>query len=155
MDVIPSFFGMIATGAVMVLGVAQLLRLVPRLAGWRTGSLLAVGHGLIIFAWWAIFPLIAWLDEGSPYGEFYAPYLLVPGVHIDWPAKLLFGQPVFNGLLEYMESFPASILCIVVGPGLVGMVAGGLQWYLLGAVWDRFQRHHDANDQVADYGSLE
>lgn len=43
---------------------------------------------------------------------------------------------MFPWLLGYMEPFPASVLTIIVGPGLVGLLAGGAQWYAVGAVWD-------------------
>ena len=67
----------------------------------------------------------------------FVPYLLVPGAHIHHPASMWFGQVVFLRLLAHMESFPASVLCVVIGPGLVGLVAGGTQWYIIGAVWER------------------
>jgi hypothetical protein len=67
----------------------------------------------------------------------YVPYLLVPGIHIYQPANALFGRAVFPWLLGRMESFPASVISVVVGPGLVGLFVGGVQWYLLGAAWER------------------
>lgn len=49
---------------------------------------------------------------------------------------------MFPWLLEHMGSVPASILCVVVGPGLAGLLLGGLQWYILGVVWDRLFGSH-------------
>jgi hypothetical protein len=28
-------------------------------------------------------------------------------------------------------------MCVIVGPGLVGVAAGGLQWWVVGMAWDR------------------
>jgi hypothetical protein len=127
-----------AVGACLVIGLAQALRLSPRLARLPTGPLLAVSHTAIVCGWLALAPFYIAAERAadSPYGDVFVPYLLVPGVHIYHPASVWFGRVAFQWLLARMESFPASVLCVVVGPGLVGLLAGGLQWYLLGAAWD-------------------
>jgi hypothetical protein len=128
-----------AVGVAQVVGLARLLRLSPRLARQPTGLLLAVSHSLIMCGWLALSPFYIaaeWASE-SPYGDVFVPYLLVPGTHIYHPASVWFEQVAFPWLLGHMESFPASVICVIIGPGLVGLVAGGLQWYALGAGWDR------------------
>jgi hypothetical protein len=123
-------------GACGVVLTGALLMLSPRIRRWQTGYRLAAAHTLIVFGFMAIAPLIIRAMWGSPYGHLYPPYFFVPGEHIYGPVSQLFKGPVFLWLLGYMKSFPASVLCIIVGPGFVGMLVGGLQWYLIGAVWD-------------------
>jgi hypothetical protein len=86
---------------------------------------------------------------GSPYGDVYPPYLLVPGIHITYPVDQVFGGPVFRWLLGHMEAFPASVLCVIVGPGLVGVAAGGLQWWAIGLAWDRLVGRDPAEEVTA------
>jgi hypothetical protein len=126
-------------GAAGVVGLSLLLRQLSRVGRLRTGAVLAGSHTLVVCGFLCLAPLyIAAEQEAvSPYGDVYVPYLLVPGVHIYHPVSVLFGKAVFPWLLVYMESFPASVICVVVGPGLVGLLVGGVQWYLLGAIWDR------------------
>jgi hypothetical protein len=126
-------------GVVMIVGLARLLRETRRLSRRSTGILLAVSHTLIVCGWLAVAPLYIAAEraENSPYGDVFVPYLLVPGAHIYHPASVWFGRVAFPWLLGRMDSFPASVICVVVGPGLVGLLAGGVQWYLLGAGWDR------------------
>ena len=127
----------IGVPAVVLTG--ALLTLSPRVRRWQTGYRLAAAHTLVVLGLMMLAPLEIRANWGSPYGDLYFPYFFVPGIHIDHFARQLFKGPVFLWLLQYMESFPASVLCIIVGPGLVGMLVGGLQWYIIGAVWDRFQ----------------
>jgi hypothetical protein len=126
-----------AVGACGVVLLGELLRQLSWVCHWRTGYTLAAAHALAILGLMVVAPLYIRLTWGSPYGDVYVPYLLVPGIHVTYPADQLFGGLVFRGLLGQMESFPASVLCVIVGPGLVGITVGGLQWWVVGAVWDR------------------
>ena len=138
MDAVVALLLIAAVGAAVVVGFAQFLRLFPRLARLRAGPRMALSHTLIMCGWLALSPLYIAAERAaeSPYGDVFVPYLLVPGVHIYHPASVWFGQVVFPWLLGHMELFPASVICVVVGPGLAGLV-GGLQWYILGAVGER------------------
>jgi hypothetical protein len=129
-------------GAAGVVLLALGLHLIPRYRNRSSGALLAASHTLIVLLFLLLAPLCIAAEWGSPYGDIYGPYLLVPGIHIYHPAGLLFGEVVFPWLLGYMKSFPASVICVVVGPGLIALFVGGLQWYILGAIWDRW--HHSA-----------
>jgi hypothetical protein len=113
----------------------------PRVTKRGTGFVLAAAHTIVMVVELAVAPLVIAGMRDSPYGDLYPPYLLVPGLHIYHPSSSFFGDVVFPQLLGIMDSFPASVLCVVVGPGLVGMLVGGLQWYVLGVVWDRLNRH--------------
>ncbi len=131
-----------ALGAGLVVGLTCFLRLLPGVVCWHTGPLLAISHTLIVCVWLAISPLYIAAERkfGSDYGDVFVPYMLVPGVHIYHPANLWFGQIAFPRWLGHMESFPASVICVIIGPALVGSVAGGLQWYIIGAIWERWAR---------------
>jgi hypothetical protein len=131
------FFGVcgLVTAAAVVF-TALVIGAVPRAAGWGTGKRLAVAHTALVLAALAVAPLVIVAMRDSPYGDLYLPYFVVPGLHIDYPAQLFFGTVVFPWLLGYMESFPASVLTVIVGPGLVGLLAGGAQWYAVGGAWD-------------------
>jgi hypothetical protein len=85
----------------------------------------------------ALAPLYIRAIWESAYGDFYLPYLLAPGIHITYPVERFFGGRVFHWLLGHMDSFPASVLCIIIVPGLVGVATGGMQWWVLGVIWDR------------------
>jgi hypothetical protein len=125
-----------AVGACGVVLLGELLRLSSRARRWKTGFRLAAANGLVVLAFMAISPLYIHAAWDSPYGDAYVPYLLVPGIHVTYPADQLFAGPVFRGLLGYMESFPASVLCVIIGPGIVGVALGGVRWWMVGTVWD-------------------
>jgi hypothetical protein len=118
---------------------ATVMAAFPRVTRRGTGFHLAAAHTVLMLGPMALAPLWVLADPDPMYGDLYPPFFVVPGLHIHFAACRLF-DPVFPWLLGFMEPFPASILCIVVGPGLVGMIAGGLQWFLIGAAWDRIDR---------------
>jgi hypothetical protein len=140
---------MAAVGAFGVILLGALLRYLPRARRWQTSYRLAAAHALVVLVFMGMAPLYIQAIWGSPYGDVYPPYLLVPGIHITYPADLVFSGPVFHWLLGHMEAFPASILCVIVGPGLVGMAAGGLQWWGVGKVWDRLVGCEPAESDTA------
>ena len=127
-------------GACGIVLLSTLFDLCSRTARWGTGLRLAAAHSLVIFGFLVVAPIYIYLTWDSPYGDVYGPYLLVPGIHIYYPVNLLFGGPVFHWLLGHTESFPASVLCVIVGPGLGALVIGGVQWWLVGTLWDRLTR---------------
>lgn len=137
MDAMPCFLmsGMATLAA--VLSAVWVLELAPRTARWGHGTRLAVTHTGLMLVAMGVAPLWIRAVWDSPYGDVYLPYLGVPGLHIYHPANVFFGDTVFPWLLGFMEPFPASVLTVVVGPGLVGLLVGGGQWYLVGVAWDR------------------
>ena len=126
--------------ALVVANAALVMQAFPRLTRRGTGLHLAATHTLLLLAAMAVAPLLIFVMWDSPYGDVYLPYFVVPGLHINIPANRFFGGVAFPWLLGFMGSFPASILCLIVGPGLVGLLVGGVQWYLIGAAWDRVGR---------------
>lgn len=124
-------------GACGVVLAGELLAPSPRVHRWRTGYRLATAHTLVVLGFMALSPLVIWMVWGSPYGDLYVPYFFVPGTHIDHLANQVFKGPVSLWLRGHMASFPASVLCIIVGPGLIGILLGGFQWFLIGVVRDR------------------
>jgi hypothetical protein len=122
-------------GGLGVVLLAGLLRASPRVRCWPVGCQLAAAHSLVVLGILIFAPLYVVATWDSPYGDVYVPYLLAPGFHIIYPVDRVFGEPVFHWLLKYLESFPASILSVIVVPGLVGLVVGGAQWWLLGTMW--------------------
>lgn len=137
MEVLTVLLAIAAIGACGVVLVGELLGQLPRVRRWQTSYRLAAANALVVLGFMAVAPLYIQANWGSPYGDVYGPYLLVPGIHITWPANMVFGGSVFHWLLRYMESFPASVICVIVGPGLVGVAAGAVQWWVLGTAWDR------------------
>jgi hypothetical protein len=134
--------------AVMVPAVTVLSAL-PRFTRRGTGFLLAVAHTGLMLAAMAAAPLWILSDPEPMYANVYAPYFLVPGPHIWVPSAQFFGATVAPWLDEFLAPRAVGVLCIVVGPGLVGLLVGGAQWYLIGAAWDRFDRFLPGGDAPA------
>jgi len=82
-----ALIGLLAIAAVGVCGVVlvgELLRQLPRVRRWQTSYRLAVAHALVVLGFMAAAPLYIQATWDSPYGDVYAPYLLVPGIHITY-----------------------------------------------------------------------
>lgn len=128
-------FGLVGLAGVVLLSI--ILRKISVFCHLSSPMLLVCSHSLIILLFLLLAPIfIVWI-WGSPYGDIYLPYFLVPGGHIYHVTGLVFNQPFFLWLLGFMEPFPASVVCVIVGPGFLGLIIGNLQWYLIGFVWDR------------------
>src|SRR5262249_43723874 len=130
---------------VFILIVAFALRLCFRLGQWpfrylflfayTISQLLAAGVGL---------PNIIFGGDGT-YGDVYVPYCFVPGIHIYWFAAQL-AKYGFHPLLTNCTPFWASIIVVVIIPGLFGGTAGGIQWYLIGSAVDRWSGLHSGEE---------
>lgn len=129
-------------GAIAVWIVATLLRFVGIFVS-RSGARFALAHTLIIIIALAISPLVIMAQWGSPYGDIYWPFLFVPGVHIDYPIHRWLSGPLFHWLLGHAEPFLASVLTVIVVPGLIGLLVGGAQWWLIGSIWDSVSRRRN------------
>lgn len=140
MDEMPCFLMSGMATLTAVLFAARALDVVPRAANWGSGKRLAVAHTGLLVAAMALAPLWILSDPEPMYADVYLPYFLVPGPHIWVPSARFFGATVAQWLGEFLAPRAVGVLCIVVGPGLVGLLVGGAQWYLIGAAWDRVGR---------------
>jgi hypothetical protein len=97
---------------------------------------LAISHAVIVATFMALYRVPFFWP--GPDGDVYIPFMLVPGIHIYFPACWL-GRHVDlafrSGLLERMSFHSASVLVLLIIPGIVCFLVGTLQWYLLGRLW--------------------
>jgi hypothetical protein len=124
-------------GGALVWGLACMFRWrFPRMA---LPIAFASSHTALLLLAVALFPTDIFIPN-IPFDDLYTAYFFIPGTHI-W----LIGQSISNASLSFlfarMSSHWASITGIVFIPGFVGMVLGGLQWYAMGNVVQRFTRH--------------
>ena len=91
---------------------------------------LVVIHTLIISVAMALYPTDIFIPD-APYDDVYIIYMLVPGFHI-YMIVVQLSHQLFPWLLTKMSHYTASVLCIVFIPGVVGIIIGGLQWYIIG-----------------------
>ena len=91
---------------------------------------LVVIHTLIILVAMALYPMNIFIPE-PPFDDIYTIYIFVPGIHI-YMIGLQLSHQLFPWLLTETSYRVASILCIVLIPGIVGILVGGLQWYFIG-----------------------
>lgn len=132
-------------GAVIVVGFGVILR--RRLL--RRASLpsaLATSHATIVVISIALYPIRV-LCASAPFDDVYLPFMLVPGIHIYWLGYWL-GRCIdlaFHSQLLAMLSFHSvSVLVLVVIPGIICLLVGTLQWYLLGHLWQRLRSNKSA-----------
>ena len=124
-------------GWVAVVGLARCLKLVPYIRRWPLKYRLFASHTGVIAALMAYSPVYIRSIWGSPYGDVYGPFLLVPGFPVYYPSGRL-SDLAFVHLLRYLESFPASVITVIVLPGLLSILLGGAVWLTVGIAWDRF-----------------
>ena len=91
---------------------------------------LVVIHTLIILVAMALYPTDIFIPN-APYDDVYSIYVFVPGIHI-YMIGVQLSHQLFPWLLTKMSHYAASVFCIVFIPGVVGILVGGLQWYLIG-----------------------
>ncbi len=93
---------------------------------------LVVIHTTIIFVAIALYPTGIFIPK-TPYDDVYIIYLLVPGIHI-FMIGVTLSQQLWPWLLTKMSHYTASVICIVFIPGIVGIIVGGLQWFVIGKI---------------------
>lgn len=89
-------------------------------------------HTLIILISMALFPTYVFTPD-PPFDDVYIIYVLVPGLHI-YMIGVQLSHQLFPWLLTKMSHYAASLICIVFIPGVVGIIIGGLQWYIIGKI---------------------
>ncbi len=80
----------------------------------------------------ALYPTDIFISD-APFDDVYTIYVFVPGIHI----YLVGGQlslQLFPWLLTKMSHYAASVLCIVFIPGVIGIIIGGFQWFIIGKI---------------------
>jgi hypothetical protein len=123
-------------GWLAVIGLARCLTIIPGARRWALKYRLLASHTGIVTALMAYSPISIRANWGSPYGDVYGPFLLVPGFPVYYPAARL-SDPAFAPLLRHMESFPASVITVIVLPGLLSILLGGVIWFTAGIIWGR------------------
>jgi hypothetical protein len=111
---------------------------------------LAISHAAIVLGCAALYPTGFFTPLGAD--DIYGSYLFVPGAHILW-----LGQKVALALwpkLQTMMSYhSASLICIVAIPGVVCLVLGTLQWYLIGLLWRSKYANHSVQPTATNYAA--
>ncbi|MEI8289603.1 MAG: hypothetical protein WCH99_09020 [Verrucomicrobiota bacterium] len=116
-------------GGVFVVGFGLMLR------RWilRRASLpvlLAVSHAVIVVTSITLYPTYIFC-VAPPFDDMYWAFMLVPGIHIYWLGYWLGGC-----VDHYLHS---SLIVLLIIPGIVCLILGTLQWYLLGHLWQRLR----------------
>lgn len=127
----PALVAMSALGSALTILTAVGLSGIPFTKGLPYRWLLVSSHTLLLAGSLVIAPVYIMLVKGSIYGDVYIPYAFVSGVHIYWPAQYLCSW-VGSLLRSEYYSYATSVILIVLMPGLICAVVGGLQWYTVG-----------------------
>lgn len=75
-----------------------------------------------------IAPLVGLLEPEPPFDDVYFGYFFVSGPAV-WFVGVWCGELAGPALLHVFNSRTASVLSIVILPGVVNLILGGLQWY--------------------------
>jgi hypothetical protein len=104
-----------------------------RLLRWRWQHLsfplsLALSHTILLVICVALAPTGIFFAE-PPFDDVYFGYFLYPGIHI-----YLLSGPVVEVLNPFLYGLDwwGAVLAGLVVPGLIGIIVGGIQWYLIG-----------------------
>jgi hypothetical protein len=96
-------------------------------------------HVLILGGFMCCWPVYARGLDLAMFGDVYLPYLIVPGIHIYGPADYI-AKGLYPLCKSLFGNYYASVLVVVVIPGIAGLLLGSCQWLLIGAVVDRLRR---------------
>jgi hypothetical protein len=123
----------------VVAGAAIVRRIVPMMS---LPTALVLSQAAIILSAMALAPTDLFIPN-IPFDDLYVAYFYVPGPHIYMLALLISGAVLkltSSGVLHTLPYHLASIVAIVVLPGIVGLIIGTFQWFLLGLAWQRWRR---------------
>jgi hypothetical protein len=128
-------------GAFLVIGGATIFNnlqwITIRSLAWR----LVLSHTLLLLIFVLLAPYFLVADWGSPFGDLYLPYLIVPGFHV-YSLAAFVPEYFFSTLMEMTASYPASVICIIFIPAYTGLLTGGLQWFLIGYFYEKIWRFY-------------
>jgi len=126
---------MLLIGPLMIVAGAVIIRrIVPMMS---LPIALVLSQAAIILSAMALAPTDIFIPN-IPFDDLYVAYFYVPGPHIYVLAHWVSGF-ASSGLLHILPYHLASIVAIVVLPGIVGLTIGTLQWFLLGLAWQRWR----------------
>jgi hypothetical protein len=106
---------------------------------------LVVVHTFIILVAMALYPTDIFIPD-APYDDIYTIYVFVPGIHI-YMIGVKLSHQLFPWLLTKMSHYSASVLCIVFIPGVIGIIVGGLQWFVIGKIIVLFRSESQARSR--------
>ena len=128
---------MIALAVAPVVTLSMGLSLTERFEKWSSASRLVLVHSVLVISFGSFWALTAPYAREPMYGEMCVPYFIAPG----GPIFLLTNVwlvTAFEGLTAHIAPISAAPIEIVVVPGVVGLLLGGLQWYCIGWAWTMF-----------------
>lgn len=133
------FSSMLLIGSLLVVAGAVVIRRIFPMMSLPVA--LVLSQAAIILSAIALAPTDIFIPN-IPFDDLYVAYFYVPGPHIYVLAHLVSGA-VWNfassGLLHALPYHLASIVAIVVLPGIVGLTIGTIQWFLIGLAWQRWR----------------
>ena len=98
-----------------------------------------ISHSLIILTFMALAPTGIFYGP-EPVDDIYGLYLLAPGIHLFWLGEQI-SWVCSPGLFKMFSNHEASMIGIVIIPGLTGLILGGIQWFLLGCLFQKLSKH--------------
>ena len=131
-----SVFGI--SGFVVLFAItAAIVWFLARLLRWRWPRLslplsLVMSHTILLLICVALFPTGIFFDE-PPFDDLYFGYFLFPGVHLYIVAGKII-EPLQPLVGRMSPGYWGAIVYLVILPGLVCAVLGGVQWYLIGKI---------------------
>jgi len=102
---------------------------------------LAISCAAIVTVSTALYPTPIFWANAHGFDDVYWIFILVPGVHIYQLGRLI-GFAVAPSLEPVTSFHTASIFALVIIPGVIGVLLGSLQWYLIGRLWQKLWPNH-------------
>lgn len=101
---------------------------------------LLIIHSAVILVVIGMYPTGIFTPD-FPFDDIYLIYFFVPGIHIYWLGGQLVAM-LKPFLLSIYSRHMASIVGVVLIPGVVGLILGGVQWYLIGIIITRLAHRY-------------
>jgi hypothetical protein len=131
------FAALAVIGAIPVIFFGQVLRrwVLRRVS---LAASLAVSHAVIVAVSIAFYPIPIFWGKSPEFDDVYWIFLFVPGMHIYQLGRYI-AYAIAHSLEAIMSFHLASLFVLVIIPGIVCLLIGTLQWYLLGRLWQRLR----------------
>ena len=82
-----------------------------------------------------------------PYDDVYVPFLFYPGGMVWSFCGRFIAEPLTGRLFELYSPHQASMIGLLLIPGLFALIAGGIMWFIFGRILDR---RHDDKSKIAE-----